>query len=409
MPESIYDTDEVDAAIAAAAAQDQQAAQQAINTALTQALENIETPAEVSAQIATGIANAISSAGLVGQSTVAALINQAIAKVQVGAGYAEYVDAQSGTSDDAMLDAAIKASTNGSVTKPLIPSPRVYTCSEPRQLSEGLKFVGPAIGDQARAANSIPCQFNWTGSGAWWSLPNNLFDVQFSGFGAQATNAGTFIAGHPSYVLWTSFLRDMGFTGFNGVLGSSAQKLLNDAILADGWGNFNNPRGTQINIGGSDSKFNWSECLFDAPDGGPLPVGDYLIQLEYQQKGTIRGLYMTESANGGVLIANKADAASNTSDGGFHFDDCVFEGRNANDPAQAEVINIQSGRVYIHNSNFDYVKTGYGFIRNAGTLSLSQCDFVPTPAWEASPVPYVTNSGKLSISQCFGPLGAIAA
>lgn len=271
--------------------------------------------------------------------------SNAASGLQAGA----WLDSFTGSTSDDKLTTAMNQISGETVKRAIWLTPgRQYSFSLNRQLYSGLKLVCPgAFGNQQRAANSIPCDVRFTGSGVWWNNPGVTYDVMFSGFGAQGNSNAQFLASNPG-VLWTSIIRDMGFNLWKHVFGSPASKLLNTAILIDGWGNINNSYNTAATFGGSDSTFFQGKWLIDSPPS-IMAAGAYHLIFDYQEESTVGGVYMTAEQSGGVRIEGGATTKGLRFLGGFD-----IEGRNSSQPCYGSLFRINGGGVDIHQAWLAY-------------------------------------------------------
>lgn len=255
------------------------------------------------------------------------------------------LEAFPGNTDDEKLTAAItyvKAQTY----KPaiMLMEPRQYNFAVPRDMFPGLKIIGAAgFSNQYRGSLSTPQRVNLNiPNGAWLNMTaGNTFDVEISNLSFYAdTSTTSFMAGHSTGVLWTSVIRDCGWSLFKHVLGSPTTKLLITAVLFDGWWNINNSRDVAITIGGSDNVL-WvgSNFLLDSPPNlsGSTP---YHMWLSYLEKTTVGHLFCTgESGPAAIRITGGTNTAGLILHGGR------YEGRNQNQPSYGSIIRQEGGKV----------------------------------------------------------------
>lgn len=316
--------------------------------------------------------------------------------------YGLWLDSFPGASDDARLDAALAQVKADTVSRPILLANRKHTFAKARTLVSGIKLVNPfGFGNQQRAANSIPCHINFTGSGTWWTLgEKSVFDVQFSGFGATSTTGkATFLAGGTN-VLWTSLLRDLGFLNWYGVLGNRESRLQVTAVAADGWLNINNARGVSIHVGGSDCAFSWTRALIDTDSG--MVAADPHVWLDWLENSTVAGLYVTAEAVVGVRVDGSANASGNG--GAVFLRDCVIEGRNAGAPS-ARPMQVGGGRCTMLGCQVDYPKTGPHIAMTGGVLTVIGCHFLPANGWKTGPVVTRAGSASAELIGCTAPWG----
>lgn len=249
------------------------------------------------------------------------------------------LDSFTGTTDDAKLTAALSYVAAQTVKPPIIFANRQYSFSQAgRTVFSGMKLAGPyAHGNQQRAANSIPNDIRFSGSGVWWQLASgSVFDVGLYGLSFQGNSGAQFMAGGSS-VLWTSVFRDLGFNLWGNVLGTPAAKLLMTANLFDGWWNVNNGYGTAFTLGGSDCNL-WTDGMLLDSQPSFMPAGQYHLIASYLQKTTIGPLFITCDQRSGILVQ-----------GGANGGPLVFcgqgraEGRNDTTPCYGSNVRIDGG------------------------------------------------------------------
>lgn len=267
-----------------------------------------------------------------------------------------------GASDDAKLGAAMSYVAGETYKPPIVlGEQRVYgPFTTPRDLFSGFKLVGNAgYGNQYRGALSTVQRVDVNTSGAWLRQPTgDVFDVQISNLSFYSQSSGTdFLGGNSSGVLWTSVIRDCGWSLFRYVLGSPSQKLLLTAVLFDGWWNINNGRNVAITIGGSDNVL-WvgSNFLLDSPTSlnGSTP---YHMWLDYLEKTTVGHVFCTAEQEPAAMRIT-----GNDSSGILVIQGGRYEGRNSGAPSYGSVIRMEGGRV-----TFRDVYTGYGYANSGAS------------------------------------------
>lgn len=217
------------------------------------------------------------------------------------------------TPDAKMTNALSYIAAQTVTTPPLLMSPdpaagsgSVGFSQAGRQIFNGLKVVYPyGFGNQQRAAESIPCDVRYSGTGSWWVLPSgNTYDVEFSGIGFQGNSGSTFLDGSSGGVLWTSKFHDLGFNLWKHVMGTPTAKLLMTACLWSGWWNINNSYNTAISVGGSDCNLFTEGALIDSPTAfmGTSNPGNYHVRLDRLQKSSVGPIYMTNEKVSGIWI-----------------------------------------------------------------------------------------------------------
>jgi len=322
--------------------------------------------------------------------------SNATSGLQAGA----WLDGFSGSTSDAKLTTAMSTIAAETVKRPIWLTPgRQYSFSQAnRQLFSGFKLVCPGgFGNQQRAANSIPCDVRFTGSGTWWVNPGTTYDVMFSGVGIQGNSSSTFMMSNPG-VLWTSVFRDLGFNLWKHVFGQPAAKFLNTAILIDGWGNINNSYDTAASFGGSDSNlFVGGEWLIDSPTS-IMSAASYHLRLDYQEKTNIGAIYMTAERSSGIYIVGGGTTTGLVLSGGL----ARVEGRNTGAPCVGSNIRIAGGGVTIRDWWVAYGGTAFnsnghtgegGIIQQDGGTVLYDGIWYDRATGVAETVPFINVSG----------------
>lgn len=260
-----------------------------------------------------------------------------------------------GATDDARLGNAM-AYAQAQTFKPpiLLLEQRVYgPFTTPRDLYSGFKLLGgPGFSNQYLEAPSTPQRVDVKTSGPWLRVPaGQTYDVQISNlsFYSQSSTCD-FLGGHASGVLWTSIIRDVGFSLFRHVLGSPSTKLLLTACLFDGWWNVNNSRNVAMTLGGSDNVL-WTgtQCLLDSP---PAMVGStpYHLWFDYMQKTTVGPLFITgEQSPAAVRVTGSATYGAQ-----LVFTGTRMEGRNQGKPSYGSVLRIEGGHVTLRDCWLSY-------------------------------------------------------
>ncbi|MCA1781561.1 MAG: hypothetical protein ABR616_03645 [Dermatophilaceae bacterium] len=266
----------------------------------------------------------------------------------------------SGASDDEKLGNAMSWVAAQTYKPPiLLLENREYgSFTTPRDLFSGFKLLGgAAFSNQYRSALSTPQRVNVNTSGAWLRMPTgNVFDVEISRLSFYSQSSTTdFLGGHSSGVLWTSVIRDVGFSLFRHVLGSPTTKLLNTALICDGWWNVNNGRGAAMTVGGSDSTFWPDGILLDSPTTLTAGVVPYHMYFSFQSKSFVGPMYVTaESEPAAVRITGTTGTSVSGAQLIFH--GTRMEGRNADAPSYGSVIRMEGGMV-----TFRDIWASYGF------------------------------------------------
>lgn len=264
------------------------------------------------------------------------------------------LDSFPGLTDDDKLTNALSFVASQTVKPPILFDNRRHNFSQAgRLVFSGLKLVGPnAHGNQQRSANSIPNDIRFTGTGAWWQMPasGNVFDVGIYGLSFQGNSNAIFMAGSNA-VLWTSVFRDLGFNLWKHVLGTPTVKMLNTAVLFDGWWNVNNSYDTAFTLGGSDSNFWMDGMLIDAEPANMNP-GKYHIIFDYQEKSTVGPMFMTADQSGGMWVQGSESRGPLV-----FFGNGRIEGRNTNTPSFGSNLRISGGHVSLRDWWISYGAT----------------------------------------------------
>jgi hypothetical protein len=270
------------------------------------------------------------------------------------------LDSFAGADDDAKLDAALAYAAAQTVKPHIFFSNRQYVFNTPnRMIFSGMKLSGlGGHGDQQRAANSIPNDIRFNGTGSMFVMPaGNTFDVFIGGLSFQGNQNATFISDAAGGVLWTSVIRDVGFNQWGHVLGDDTNKLLINAVLFNGWWNINNGYGTACHLGGSDSNLWMDGCLLDSPTTNTAGfAGAYHLHLNFIEKTTIGPMYITGDQVSGILIdGSNTNGGGSTANGGLILNgNGRCEGRNISNPTYGSNIRINGGGVTIRDWSVNY-------------------------------------------------------
>lgn len=248
-----------------------------------------------------------------------------------------------GADDDATLD-NIMAYAAAQAYKPTIRlRAGLTTLNNSHTIYTGFKLIGAGgnvpveqVRTGAPYASLVDC--NQT-TGYVFNLPaGNTHGVVIQGISWEGGANTSWLGSTNGGVLWTSTLRDLAFSAFYSVLGKRSEKLLNTAILCDGWWNINNARHTSITVGGSDSIF-WvgSNFLMDSPTTLNTNISEH-IYFNYQEKSVVGGAFVTAEQRPAAM---RIDGSRNS--GALIFQGMRFEGRNAGAPSYGSVIRITGG------------------------------------------------------------------
>lgn len=304
------------------------------------------------------------------------------------------------------------ASSSGTTRAPILfPAGQQIPLSQTITVFDGMKLLLPgAVGSLQRAANSVPCDVRWSGSGPMLQLnKSTVFDVQVSGLSLQATNGGTFFDTGGG-VVWTSVFRDLGFSGWTHGFGTPTSKFLNTACLFDGWWNVNNCRGTFGTFGGSDTQFAWGRILMDVGGNSQYrsefaAAGAWLLDFAWQQKGDIDGLYLT--CDGQV---NGVRFRGSPSDGRMVLRSPIIEGRNAGSPCTGVNLQIDGGTVIVDSPWISYGnrptsdRQGALVVVTGGDVHIRDPHYAPATADGGARPWAVKLGGSLVVDSPHGPI-----
>jgi hypothetical protein len=217
-----------------------------------------------------------------------------------------------------------------------------------RPLRSGFKLLQPlGFGNQARAASSSPTILKLNFDGPFYrAAESKVFDVEMAGFGVEgnATNKRTDFMATGGNVVWTSKFHDLGFTSMRHEWGTEntsgvLEKFLNTACLWDGWYNSNNSYGVAGVFGGSDSDF-WMSggALFDSPPAYKSLSLPHLM-FSGQQKANVGPIFLTAEGRPGVVVDNSPY------DGPITFHGSRLEGRNEGQESSGPLLRVRRGNV----------------------------------------------------------------
>lgn len=261
------------------------------------------------------------------------------------------LSAFAGATDDDKLSAFMAwaaAQTMRGITV-VLDEARTYTFSRQQALYSGFSIKGSGRPqDQGRSSMPVGQLVRVRTTGGWFRLnQSQTFGVSMQGLSIDGSSTSRLVEGHPSYVLWTSVFRDISVQNAAGVLGSSAQRLLNTACCVDGWWNVNNVRDRAFNFGGSDTNFKPSEMLLDSPST-LMPASGYLMSFESQSKGEISGLYLTAEGHSGLSLSGGR---------GVRVSGNTVEGRNSGAPSPGALVRISGGAWWFRDNAFNFAMT----------------------------------------------------
>lgn len=324
-----------------------------------------------------------------------------------GAGGAPTLADFSGTDWDAKVDDAMAWVTSQRaaqrITPPILVPAVEITTAKPRTLVDGFQLVYPhGPGSLPRSAESVPCLWHYTGTAPMWTLDHATFDVGFRGITFESTQGAAWFD-TAGFVLWTSVLDSLGFSGWQHILGTDTQPWLNTACTLSGRWNVNNARGSQFRPGGSDTFARFTELLGDVGGNAAFQqqfaaAKAYLFDLSSQEKLFLEGLYLTCQGDvGGVRSSN------NRSRGPVHLSRSVIEGRNASQPCTRDLLRVSAGVLFADHVQLNYaakspmVDYGAPVVVEAGaSLHLSQVSHTRASGVDASrPLVAVAAGGEL--------------
>jgi hypothetical protein len=255
-----------------------------------------------------------------------------------------------GASDDAKLGAAMTY-CNAQEFPPtiLMWENRDYgPFTTARTLYSGFAIDGGArFASQYRSAESTPNRVLINKTGPWLELPRatNIFDVSITNlsFYSQSSTAdfmGNASGGSSQGVLWTSVIRDVGFSLFRNCFGNTSESLALTGCTFDGFWNINNARGVSIVIGGSDNNLWMDGCLVDTPtslsSGGAVP---YHVWFSHLGKTVVGPMFITAEGKPAAIKVTGSDTSGLLTLRGVR-----AEGRNHAAPAYGAVIRQESGQ-----------------------------------------------------------------
>lgn len=170
-----------------------------------------------------------------------------------------HLDSFDGGVDDDRLTAAMSYAAAQTYRPPILLGNRQYTFTKPRTMYHGFALlgvpgmsnaeVGSVVGTKKTQVNTPVGATGLSSGGSsyndrCWNV--TIRDIAFSG------SSTTQWMGGPA-ALWCMGLRDLSFTGYKSILGSSTASLPLDLCLLDGWLSFNNSYSTAIHVSGSDN------------------------------------------------------------------------------------------------------------------------------------------------------------
>ena len=214
---------------------------------------------------------------------------------------------------------------------------------------------GPVAVEQVRGGNPFASfvKVSLSGNKFLFDLPGRATHrVTIQGISWEGNSGTCWLGSSHSGVLWTSTLRDLAFSAFQGVLGGGGKKLLNTAILTDGWWNINNGQGVSIHLGGSDSIL-WaaSNFLLDSPTKFTSNIPHHML-LDWQEKTVVGGGFITGEGVPAALCIKGGNSS-----GGLIISGLRAEGRNTSKFSNGSVIRQEGGRVTYRDCWISY---GYG-------------------------------------------------
>jgi hypothetical protein len=313
-----------------------------------------------------------------------------------------------GSTDDDRLD-EIMSYAAAQTQKPTIRLRYgITTLTRGHDLYTGFALVGAGGGvpvEQIRSGNPYASRVNvrLTGTaGSTFCLRLNQAQthrVSIQNISWEGNTSSSWIGStNTGYVLWTSTLRDLAFSAFYSVLGSRQYKLLNTAILCDGWWNVNNAHDVSIHMGGSDSIL-WvgSNFLLDSPTSLNAAVNCHMW-MDYQEKTIVGGGFITGEQEPAAIRVS-----GGTSTDGLTFYGVRAEGRNAGAPSYGSTIRIEGGEVTFRDCWIAYGyadpgssgRTGEGGVVSVlgGSATFDGCGFAASTGNNTEASPYLFATG----------------
>ncbi len=310
-----------------------------------------------------------------------------------------HLDSFTGATDDLKLTAALTYAAAQTIKPHIYFSNRTYTFTTMnRQVFSGMKLVGlGGMGDIQRSANSTPNDIFTNGAGPWLVMPStgSVFGVVIAGLGFRGNfSTSEWFGATSAGVLWSSVIRDVGFSGYKHVLGSLATKLLLDGCLFDGWWQFNNCSSTAAHIAGADNSLWMDTGLCDTPTSlaSGFGAGVHHIWFDFMTKTHVGPMYVTGRGVSCVKI-----------DGGTGQDGALVlcgngraEGHNADDPITGPSITINGGGVTIRDWSVNFSQASGG---TSGVILVTGGEVLLDGLWYcratgvAQTVPFVKQTG----------------
>lgn len=260
------------------------------------------------------------------------------------------LDSFPGATDDAKLGNAL-AYVAAQTYKPpiLFLENRIYGPFQTiRTLFSGMKLVGPpTYASFYRGASPWANRIDIQTNGAWLRLPRGTdtfgVGIERLSFYSQSSTADFMhnaAGGGNRGVLWESCLRDVGFSLFRHIVGSTSENFGVVASTWDGYWNVNNSRNISFRMGGSDNQFWPAGCLLDTPvsisSSGNVP---FHLWCDFLEKSSIGPMFITcEGIPSGIRIDGNESAKALIFRGGMR-----NEGRNQNAPSLGSVIHMNGG------------------------------------------------------------------
>jgi len=306
------------------------------------------------------------------------------------------LDSFAGGTDDLKLTAALTYCAAQTIKPHLYFTNRTYTFTTMnRQVFSGMKLVGlGGMGDIQRSANSTPNDVFTNGAGPWLVMPatGSVFGVVIAGLGFRGNfSTSEFFGATAAGVLWSSVIRDVGFSGYKHVLGSTATKLLLDGVLFDGWWQFNNCSSTAAHIAGADNSLWMDTGLCDTPTSLATGFGSAPhIWFDFMTKTHVGPMYIT----GRGVTCLKIDGGTGQDGALVLCGNGRAEGHNADDPVTGANVIINGGGVTIRDWSVNYGLAGPG-----GVIMVTGGEVLLDGLWYcratgvAQTVPFVKQTG----------------
>lgn len=284
--------------------------------------------------------------------------------VRTIAGAGVWLDEFTGT-DDEKLTSAMSYAAAQAYPPPILLAARNHSFSTARTLYDGFALYGvPGSGNaELGSAGTMKTRATISTGATWLSASGSVrsgsqvWDVDIRDIAFTGNSSTQWMGG--SAVLWVMHLSGLSFSSFKSVLGSQATKLLLNLSLIDGWMSFNNSYNGAIHIGGSDNSLFLGMTNIDsgtAYASAGSSNGQFHLWLDYMEKSTIGGFYLTaEGAWNGIKVSGPALNSGGSNLGGPNWiAGAKIEGRNAGAPCNGSLIRVEGGHLSVTDSWVGY-------------------------------------------------------